>query len=371
MSSLAAVIVHNFFTYDQIPTGLYFFAFMALAVIVSNRAASTNETKEKVRQHSNDVTARRRLFWPVAIAGLVVFLGASWYTISIARADIAIRKAFHSAAGRDFSGVVANGERAAQAPDPTGAYSFLFARALARYVDTIKSDAKKQTQSAGKEISPLRGQAIQIAITRARSSLAHTLTPESNYVLLGYLALASGDTEGLREFAGEAVKWDPYYFNSRWLMAEALLADGDRAGAIREAELALDLRPGSAEATAVLKRARGETRSSQVQSLIERARNSAERGDTAKSFALLARAVRNSSGPCPSCHRALALLYEKVNRYSDAVAEWQAFAREAPDGVGAQEAAAHIAALKQRQVRSSAPQVSPGIHNPGKAGERT
>ena len=349
VSSLAAVIVHNFFTYDQIPTGLYFFVFMALAVIVSNLAASTNETREKVRQHSNDVTARRRLFWPVAIAGLLVFLGASWYAMSIARADIAIRKAFHSAAGRDFSGVVANGERAAQAPDPTGAYSFLFARALARYVDTIKSDAKKQTESAGKEFSPLRAQAIQIAITRARSSLAHTLTPESNYVLLGYLALAAGDTEGLREFAGEAVKWDPYYFNSRWLMAEALLADGDREGAIREAELALDLRPGSAEATAVLRRARGDTRSSQamVQSLIDRARIRAERGDTAKSFALLARAVRNSRGPCPSCHRALALLYEKVNRYSDAVAEWQAFAREAPDGVAAEEAAAHIAALKK------------------------
>lgn len=36
VASLAAVLVHNFFIYDQISTGLYFFAFIALAQIASN-----------------------------------------------------------------------------------------------------------------------------------------------------------------------------------------------------------------------------------------------------------------------------------------------------------------------------------------------
>jgi O-antigen ligase len=352
VSSLAAVSVHNFFIYDQIPTGLYFFAFMALSVIVSNPTPSTDETNNEAPMRSNDERARRRLFWPVASAGLLLFLVATWYTVSIARADMAIKKAFYAAADRDFSGVVRNGELAAQAPDPTGAYSFLFARALARYVDTIKSDARKQGEPAGKISSPLRARAIEMATAQAQTSLAHTLTPESNYALLGYLALAAGDSAALRQFAGEAVRWDPYYFNSRWLMAEAFLADGDREGAIREAELALDLRPGSPEATSVLRRARGDIRTSETksQSLIDRARISSERGDTAKSVELLTRAIRNSSGRCPSCHRALALLYEKANRYSDALAEWQAFAREAPDSMATEEAAAHIAFLKQKAV---------------------
>src|SRR5262249_54802362 len=35
-SSMIGVVVHNFFIFDQIPTGLYFFAFAALAQIASN-----------------------------------------------------------------------------------------------------------------------------------------------------------------------------------------------------------------------------------------------------------------------------------------------------------------------------------------------
>jgi O-antigen ligase/tetratricopeptide (TPR) repeat protein len=352
VSSLAAVSVHNFFIYDQIPTGLYFFVFMALPPIVSNLAASTDETNQVASQHSKSSQARPRPYWPIAIAGLAVLMVALWYTMSMARADVAIKQAFHAAADRDFNGVVQYGGRAAQAPDPTGAYGFLFARALARYVDTIKADSRKQGDHVNRENGPFRARAIELAIAQAESSLAHSLTPESNYVLLGYLALAAGDKEALRGFAGQAVRWDPNYFNSRWLMAEAFLADGDREGAIREAELALDLRPGSPEATSVLRRARGGTRRSAArsQSLINRARICAERGDTAKSFELLTRAIRNSGGPCPSCHRALALLLEKLNRYSEALAEWQAFEKEARDGAEAKEAASHIADLKQRMV---------------------
>src|SRR6185437_7753384 len=36
LSSFAAVTAHNLFIFDQIPTGLYFFAFLALAYAVAN-----------------------------------------------------------------------------------------------------------------------------------------------------------------------------------------------------------------------------------------------------------------------------------------------------------------------------------------------
>src|SRR5205085_2702813 len=35
-SSFVAVLAHNFFIFDQISTGLYFFAFVALAAVVTN-----------------------------------------------------------------------------------------------------------------------------------------------------------------------------------------------------------------------------------------------------------------------------------------------------------------------------------------------
>jgi tetratricopeptide (TPR) repeat protein len=342
VSSLAAVIVHNFFIYDQIPTGLYFFALMAVAPIVTKVTKSNIVAKGGRPAPRDSEVTRGRLFWPVAISGAGLLLFTVWYTASLVRSDIGIKKAFASANTQDWDGLLANGLRAAQAPDPTGSYNFLFARALAIYVDSTK-----RTDSTG---SGLRARAIDLGIHQAQEAQAHTFAPESNYVLQAYLALAAGDIPKLREFASEAVRWDPYFFNARWLMAEALLAEGDREGAIREAEAAIDLGASSSGARSVLARARGEVvlANRKLDSLVNRALDNEKRGRLDKARKLLSRAIRRSKGPCPVCHHEMALLFERANRNSDAIVEWEAFTREDPQKAAEEQVGLRITKLKQR-----------------------
>ena len=58
ISSLAAVCVHNFFIYDQIPTGMYFFALMALAI-----AAAFGACKKSSAAAFSRTSLRENLFW--------------------------------------------------------------------------------------------------------------------------------------------------------------------------------------------------------------------------------------------------------------------------------------------------------------------
>ena len=343
VSSLAAVVVHNFFIYDQIPTGLYFFALMAVAPIISNIAAARREEKHSQPARRESETGESA--WAVAIAGCLLLLVTLWYTVSMTGSDIAIKRAFASAYKHDLDSLVANGSQAARAPDPTGAYNFLFARCLAIYVDVTRRSNSTATDPDGD-----RAKAIEMGIEQARIAGAHTLSPESNNVLLAYLALAAGDTARLREFAGEAVRWDPYFFNARWLMAEALLAEGDREGAIREAEAAIDLGASSSRARSVLARARGESVLSKrkLDSLMNRARDKEKRGRPDKARLMMTRAIRRSRGPCPVCHRELALLFERTGRNTDAIAEWQEFRRDDPQKAAEEQVESRIARLKQR-----------------------
>ena len=345
VSSLAAVVVHNFFIYDQIPTGLYFFVLMAAAPMVSNLAESAEEAKARRPAPRDNDAGRTRLLGPVVIAGSGLLLVTTWYAVSLARSDRAIKRAFASANAQDWEGLEANGLRAIQAPDPTGAYNFLFAQALAIYIDTTK-----RLDPRGRDASPVRARAIELGIEQAQLALANTLAPESNYVLLAYLALAAGDTTRLREFASEAVRWDPHFSNSRWLMAEALLAEGDREGAILEAQAAIDIGASSHGPRSVLARARGEVvpRKGKLDSLVNRARNNEKRGRPDRARELLSRAIRLSKGRCAVCHRELALLFEHANRNSDAIGEWEAYAREDPQKAAEEQVGLRITKLKQR-----------------------
>jgi O-antigen ligase/tetratricopeptide (TPR) repeat protein len=344
-SSLAAVVVHNFFIYDQIPTGLYFFALMAVAPMVSN-LAEQSEAANAIRPAPRDIQVEKnKLFLPVVIAGSGLLLATTWYAASLARSDIAIKRAFSAANARDWDGLEANGLQAIRSPDPTGANNFLFARALAIYVDRTK-----RLESAGRDSSPVRARAIDLGIQQGQVALAHTLTPESNYVLLAYLALAAGDTARLREFASAAIRWDPHFSNSRWLMAEALLAEGDRDGAIREAQAAIDLGASSSGPKSVLARARGEggPTKRKLDSIISRAREMEKKGSADKARELLIRRIRRSKGRCPVCHRELALSFERANRNSEAIAEWEAFERQDPQKAAEEQVGLRIAKLKQR-----------------------
>ncbi len=352
LASLAAIAVHNFFIYDQVPTGLYFFAFISLALVASNVIGSGKREARDGQTEERALVSLRWVGWAVASSGTVLLVAATWFAASLVGADVAMKQAMVSARAGDFEGLVANGERATRNLDPTGAYNFEFARALALYADTIpRSDDRAALPDVdNKEIEKWRAEAIEMAIAQARKSLAHTLTPDANYVMLAYLALAKGDIQELHNYASWAIGWDPNYFSAHWLMAEALLKEGDREGAQREAQLALRLNPAMSEARSVLARARGEAQivSPRIQGLVERARALAARGNLRKAEDLLHRAIRDSGGPCPPCHRELALTFEKGQLYKDAIAEWKAYAGETPDSPETQEVRSRIEALKKK-----------------------
>lgn len=230
--------------------------------------------------------------------------------------------------------------------DPAGDYDFLLARALALCADRLKSYGNQSATNA----AAMRAQAIDAAIAHAERSLAHTLTPDSSLLLLSYLALEKGDSEKLLAYAGEAVKQDPNFHNARWLLAEAFLAAGDSEQAAREASLALELNPSSREARLALERARGEpaSRYQTTEELIEQSRASSSEGRVRKARRLLLRAIRNADGPCAECHLELAHMYESINLYREAIAEWQAFARETNNHASAEQARARVQMLKQK-----------------------
>jgi tetratricopeptide (TPR) repeat protein len=350
--------VHNFFIFDQMPTGLYFFAFLALALVASNVTGAGGTAQggsgKKAGPGSGEIEAPGFGWggWLAAALAVGMVAAAVWYVMGLAQSDMAIKRAFASSAVADFDALVSHGERATRGPNPTGAYDFLFARALALYVDATARNTRTSNQLNPNGVVPsaTRTRAIEMGIEHAERSLAHTLTPESNYVLLAYLALAGHDADRLRSFASEALRWDSNFYNARWLMAESRLADGDQPGAVAEAELAIQLSPSSVEARSALARARGDAKSpeTRIRGLVERAQTLANNGNTKKAQRLILRAIRNSNGPCPICHRALALVYEKAHRYEEAIAEWQAYSREAPDSAAAEQTSSHMEALRRK-----------------------
>ncbi len=374
-SSFAAVVVHNFFIFDQISTGLYFFAFAALALMANKVAASdapgqtehvamsvragggtsaqasrlTSSNAKQAKDSSRSPvspTIGRRLAPLLVAAGGALFFIAVWYSFAIVRADIEINKAIASARAGSFGGVVEHGDRAISYPDPAGDYHFLLARSFALCADSVASDV------AGKTVQPERNKAISLAMFHAEQSLAHTLTPDSSYLLMAYLALRLGDGEKLFAFASDAVKRDPNFSDSHWLMAEAYLARDERDAATSEARLALDLDSNSREGRSALKRARRVPESSDKPAeLISYARTLAGEGNTDKARRVLLRAIRKSRGHCPECHSALASLYEGAGLFPDAISEWEAYAREAPEQALAEKTALRIERLRREGMQ--------------------
>ena len=184
LSSLVAVAVHNFFIFDQIPTGLYFFALVALAQSALNVATQSSQKPDM--SPSATASALRWQGRAVIVVGLAIVTAALWYAVALTKADFELNKSFASASAGDYEGTVRHGERAAQSLEMTGAYNFQYARALALYADLMGS-------SEGGKMTAARMSAINIAITQIRESLAHTLTPDSSCLLLAYLALISGN----------------------------------------------------------------------------------------------------------------------------------------------------------------------------------
>ena len=336
ISALVAVVVHNVFIYDQISTGLYFFATAALAFL-STRVAAGEESGEKPDSPGRSRWVARAIF----AAGGLLAIAAAWHSIALVRSDAAMANAFASASLGDFDQLVKEGNRATSVFDPAGDYDLLFARALARCADRLQSDDRLKEE---------RARVINLGMVHAERSVRHTLTPDASHLILAHLAESANDSARLRANAEEAIRWDPNYAPAHRLLAEYYLAEGDRDRAAREAEHALDINPQARDARALLKRMRKgfKSRSPLVEERIARGRALASRGKVDKARRVLRKAIRQSRGPCPECHRALASVYEADTRYRDAIDEWQRFIEQTPDREAADQARRQVEALKQK-----------------------
>jgi O-antigen ligase/tetratricopeptide (TPR) repeat protein len=359
LSAFVAVATHNIFIFDQIPTGLYFFAFAALAQAAFNVAtavaptpASGTERNESLLKPDAAKPPSRWRTGAVAIAGLAVFVAASWYALALLRADAELRRSYAAASAGDFEGALASGRRAANGVDPTGAYQFEMARSLTLFADYAQArlNVMNISKAEADRLMAARAIAINEAMAAAQRSLAHTLTPDSSYMLLAYLAGLAGDQAKLRNYASEALRLDPYFANAHWLMAEAWLMEGDTPEARREAETALEINPYSREARRVFNQTRGDNDVAKqtVEGLREQARDYTSRGKMRKARRRLLRALQQSGGNCLECHRALAQIYEAEERTEKAIAEWQAVAAQASDQAVIEQARSHIEILKPK-----------------------
>ena len=351
LSALAAVAAHNLFIFDQIPTGLYFFAFAALAQAAFN-VATGERRQDEVASAAAGSTTPSPLGRVLAFAGFAVVVAALWYALALVRADLEMRRSFVAADAGDFDGAAAAGRRAAGGAEPTGAYQFELARSLALYADVARARLNRAnlTQAEAARLTATRATAISEATAAARASLAHSLTPDSSYLLLAYLAWLSGDPAATREAATAALRLDPYFANGHWLMAESWMMEGDAARARQEAEVALEINPYSREARDVFKRARGDDDEAQqsVEGLIAQARDYESRGQLRKARRRLLRALQRSGDHCLACHRELAQVYETQGQTERAIAEWQAVAAQASDPATIQQSQSRIAALRQK-----------------------
>jgi O-antigen ligase/tetratricopeptide (TPR) repeat protein len=353
-ASFIAVLVHKLFIFDQIPTGLYFFAFLALAQIASNvvTGAQTARSLAGKKLHHRKPAGASGLFgscrnglYPLAgvIVGLGLIASAVWYSVSLLSADRELRAAFGSARAGSVNHVIAHGRRASKSPEMTDAYNFQFARALTECAEHISGAEAATAQE--------RTRAFQLAELEARESLKHTLTPDSSYVLLAYIALARGDSASLDAYSSEALKWDPNYYITHWLKAEAHLGNGFRDRASIEGHLALGLNPSSREAESVVQRAMMKKNSDKttVGDLTERCSKLATKGRVEKALAKITRALCSPARVSPECHRSLALVYEAAGTYERAVAEWEIFMSEYPERAAREQIPLRVQRLKSER----------------------
>ncbi len=384
VSSFAAVIVHNIFIFDQVATALYFFAFLALAQVTKNvveaqkdksnagkiSAQSDSNTQAKKTGQASQTRRTGRRPLGVALAGACVVVSI-WYSAGLISSETAYKDLLSPANPVDYDGLVRFGDRITSSPLPTGAYDYLFARAVDDFIRKLPG-AEQQSPNSGVDFNAVRAQARALAIEHVEKSLADTFTPELNYSLLGTLALASGDVNKLRSAATAAVHSDPNNYLTHWLMAEAYMAGGENGRAANEAEIALNIYPASLEAASTLARARGlnpadeesaaiallaQARNARpnlklnAEELVEAARKFSRAGKLRKARIKLVTAIGRANGPCPDCHRELAILLEKLGRGLESIAEWEAFIEQSPDRAAVEQARAHIEELRAKNPK--------------------
>lgn len=325
IASLAAVAAHNFFIFDQITTGLYFFAFAAFAQVAFNIA---NRAEEKIIQASttqaNIESTQSDSKKPVApvlayvcLAVSVALLGlAVWYSYHLFHLDMKLKEAAQASGQGDLQRLNQSEKFFNTIPDFDNSHNFMLAQILTVTADRLTPKPKPRTIPVPEpEDNKLRRfQVIDLAIKHTERSLRYSLAPDSVHLLQAYLYNARGDAGETEKHALEALKFDPYSANGHWLLAAAKLAQGDNETAIKEVEVALEINANLIEARQVLRKAKGVWGRGTPEEVIKRALAAADQGKIKKARRLALHAKRLANGECPICDQTIVTIAEREKK---------------------------------------------------------
>ena len=201
LSSFVAVLTHNLFIFDQLTTGLYFFAFAALAVCALEVGERQADADAEMPVSALAFSLRARV---VMAATLVVSAAAVWYGINSWSDDVTLRQMHGAARTGALDTVIARGNALTAGRSLTGDFDLQFASALTIALGRTPS---APVGGALPQADPSsRRQALDLAIEHAERGINHSLTPTTGHLLLGTLALMKGDKERLRDAAREAYR---------------------------------------------------------------------------------------------------------------------------------------------------------------------
>lgn len=231
LASFAATLVHNLVTYYIIPTGLYYFVFLAISYswyrMVTNTPAEVKAAaKPAARAQATAGRGREVLLW--AICAIPVLI-ASTYAYRLAMADHNIYYSLANARVGNRNETIYYGQRATEIGLYQSDYHFGFARAL-----MILTEVKPTKENP---------QLLKLALQHMEQALDRTLTPITRLVTLAELNLKLGDLERARQLIEQAeqtdnghplteIAWSIYYLRQGQLEKAEQHMERARAGGI-------------------------------------------------------------------------------------------------------------------------------------------
>ncbi len=229
LSSFSAVLVHNFFIFHDLPTGFYYFFFLALSY--SWYQVVTKVTVEKInkrtspKQNPKEVGNRKKLLWALASLPMLAAIG---YSLMLLFADYSINNCFAAADRGNYTATLESGKEAVSLPLYQTDYDYMFAGALSKII-TVNHNLDA-------------AQISKLALSYAQKSTTRTVRPEANYVFLALIAIKSKDFSIAQKALTKAGQIDPQNPMINLMWGEYFLRTGDLDKALEQLIIARSLR---------------------------------------------------------------------------------------------------------------------------------
>ncbi len=228
LSSFSGVLVHGFFIYHDISTGLYFFFFLAISYcwykVVTKEKVTEKPTKNiKTKPVESN---KKNLSWLLAAILSIPLIGAIIYSSMLLVADYNIRLCSIAASVGDYNSTVDYGKRAVEMPLYQTDFYFLFATSLTQILNVNPNLDIKQVS--------------KLAIDYAEKSTVHTAKAEASFILIASLNLSIGELKAAENALKKAEQADPQNPFVQLIWGSYFISVGDidaAENALKKAEL--------------------------------------------------------------------------------------------------------------------------------------